>query len=172
MLLRLILITSRIFNASLTASQTRQWIRTNCLNVSALLLPLLLQLLLLLPVTTRENGMGIPARDQLQFSHRFSSERLTVIRVPVSTPQAATGRVDIEGTSQSVTTATDTTVASVTRVAVKDASRWVMRPRIVGALGLRIRISSSHKHSRISNRATRDVFIVALKVTSKDTALS
>ena len=164
--------TSRLFNASLIASQIRQWIRTDCLNVSALLLPLLLLLHLLLPVTTRENGMGILARDQLQFSHRFSSERLTVIRVPVSTLQAATGRADIEGTSQSATTVTDTTVASVTRVAVKDASRWVMRPKIVEALDLRIRISSSHQHSRISNRATGDVFIVALKVTSKDTDLS
>ena len=78
--------------------------------------------------------MGILARGQLQCSHKLSNERQTVTRVPVSTPQVATDREDIEETSRSVTPATNTTVASVIRVAVKDASRWVTRPKIVEAL--------------------------------------
>ena len=66
--------------------------------------------------------MGIPARDQLQFSHRFSSERLTVIRVPVSTLQAIRGRVDIGEFTHYVISATDTTVDGVARNVVRDAS--------------------------------------------------
>ena len=120
----------------LIASRIRQWNKTGCLSVSALLLPLPLLLLLLPPVTTRENGRGIPAKVQLQFSLRCSSERLTTIRALVSNLQAVAGRVVIEGTSQGVTIVTDTTVASATRVVARGVSRWVTRPRIVGAHGL------------------------------------
>ena len=172
MLHRLTSTISKTFSVLLIASRIGQWNKTGCLSASALLLPLPLLLLLLPPVTTRENGRGIPAKVQLQFSLRCSSERLTTIRALVSNLQAVTGRVDIEGIFQGVTTVTGIIVASAIRVAVRGASRWAMRPRIVGARGLQIRISSNSKHHRISNRATRDVFIVALKVTSKDTALS
>ena len=157
----------------LIVSQIRQWIRTSCQNASVL--PLLLSLLLLLPETTKENGMGIPARDQLQFSHRFSSKRLTVIRVPVSTLQATRGRVDIGEFTQCGTNATDTTVVSATRDVARGASRWVTKPRIAGAHGLQIRIASSNsKHRKInnSNGATGDAFSVALKATLRRTVPS
>ena len=67
-------------------------------------------------------------------------------------------------------------MASVIRFVVKDASRWVMRPKIVEALALQIRISSLsnqlHRISRISNRATGGVISVGLKVTSNAIALN
>ena len=120
----------------LIASQIRQWNKTGYLSASALLLPLPLLLLLLLPVTTRENGRGIPARVQLQFSLRFSSKRLTTTRVPVSSLLVVAGREFIAEITPGATTVTRTTVASATRVVVRGDSRWVMRPRIVGAHGL------------------------------------
>ena len=169
--------TFRLFSASLTASQIRQWIRTDCQSVSALLLPLLLLLHLLLPVKVRENGMGILARGQLQHSHKLSNERQTVTRVPVSTPQAATDREGIEETFQSVTPATNITVASVIRFVVKDASRWVMRPKTVGVHGLQIRTNNSHRQlhrTSSSNHSveTGDVSSVGQKDTTNAIVLS
>ena len=113
--------------------------------------------------------MGIPERDQFLFSLKHSSARQMTTRVRISNHQAVRDRVDIGEFTHGVVGATNTTVEDVAGNVVKDASRWVMRLRIVEAHGQQIRTSNSHRQRHITSSSshsvgTGDVSSVGLKV--------
>ncbi|KAF5803109.1 putative retrotransposon gag domain-containing protein [Helianthus annuus] len=128
------------------------------------------------PVTTRGNGRGIPARDRLLFS--LSNARQMTTRIRLSNHLAVRGRVDIGEFTHCVTSATNTTAEDVAGNNVKDASRWVMRLRIVEALGQQIR-TSNFRHQFLKTRSssnhsveTGDVSSVGRKVITNAIVLS
>ena len=120
--------------------------------------------------------MGIPAGDQFPFSLKHNSAGRMTTRIRVSNHLAVRGRVDIGEFTHCVISATDTTAEDVAGNNVKDASRWVMRLRIVEALGQQIR-TSNFRHqflitSSSNSEATGDAFSVVLKAISSGIALN